>query len=306
MTTGAEGGRIRCASLRQGRFRPVMVLRGQRANALYDDSAIPDRIFFTFAVSWLRGSHESSRHRLFPPDRPCRGQTGKSRAEKCPEIPFAGVRRCPERFAPCAHASTASPTRPSRAASAFLRGLTSGLAAFPPGIPSLLQSGRQVRGDEDPVQARNLRSLFGVGKAPSGGCASGPGGAGPRGLRRCGPGASMPPCSAGRCSRAGRCSAGVSRSRWTGPGTVPRTGPSAGAARARTRRDGSRTSCRQAPGAATVRPGHAEAFPPAPEPINDTHLAPGRVPCESPGHADWHASGLGGDGGMVRHGLQGR
>ncbi len=94
-------------------------------------------------------------------------------------------------------------------------------------------------------------------------------GAGPRGLRRCGPGASTPPCSAGRCWKAGRCSAGISRSRRTGPAAVPRTRPSAGAARARTRRDGSRTSCRQAPGAATVRPDHAGAFPPAPEPVRN-------------------------------------
>ncbi len=50
--------------------------------------------FFLFVVSWLRGSHEFSCHRPFPPNRLCRGQTGKGRAEKCPEIPFAGIRRC--------------------------------------------------------------------------------------------------------------------------------------------------------------------------------------------------------------------
>lgn len=43
----------------------------------------------------------------------------------------------------------------------------SGLAVFSLKIPSLLQFDRQVRGGEDPIQARNLRSLFGMGKAPS-------------------------------------------------------------------------------------------------------------------------------------------
>ena len=45
--------------------------------------------------------------------------------------------------------------------------LMSGLAVFSLKTPSLLQFDMQVRGGEDPVQARNLRSLFGVGKAPS-------------------------------------------------------------------------------------------------------------------------------------------
>ena len=64
--------------------------------------------------------------------------------------------------------------------------LMSGLAVFSLKIPSLLQFDTQVRGGGDPVQARNLRSLFGVERPPSdtwmrerldeGG---------PRGLRQC-------------------------------------------------------------------------------------------------------------------------
>ena len=45
--------------------------------------------------------------------------------------------------------------------------LMSGLAVFSLKMLSLLQFDTQVRGGEDPVQARNLRTLFGVGKPPS-------------------------------------------------------------------------------------------------------------------------------------------
>ncbi len=41
-------------------------------------------------------------------------------------------------------------------------------------------------------------------------------------------------------------------------------------------------------------------------PINDTHLAPGCVPCATGGHADWDAADLIGDGGLVRAGLRGQ
>ncbi len=226
--------------------------------------------FLSFVVIWLRGSHEFSCHRLSPPNRPCRGQTGKGRAADVRRFlsqasvdaraVLRAVRACFDRIpGPTGTRDFSLPV-----------GLTSGLAVFSPGIPSLLQSGRQVRGGEDPVRARNLRALFGVGKAPSDTrMRERLDEAGPRGLRRCGPGASTPPCSAGRCWRAGRRSAGVSRSRRTGPAAAPRTRPSAGAARVRTRRDGSRTSCHQALGAATVRPDHAGAFPPAPEPVRN-------------------------------------
>ena len=43
----------------------------------------------------------------------------------------------------------------------------SGLAVFSLKMPSLLQFDRQTRSGEDPVQARNLRSLFGVETPPS-------------------------------------------------------------------------------------------------------------------------------------------
>ncbi len=45
--------------------------------------------------------------------------------------------------------------------------LMSGLAVFSFKMPSLLQFDTRVRGGEDPVQARNLRTLFGVARAPS-------------------------------------------------------------------------------------------------------------------------------------------
>ena len=45
--------------------------------------------------------------------------------------------------------------------------LTSALAVFSSRTPSLLQFDRQVRGGGDPVMARNLRPLFGVGRVPT-------------------------------------------------------------------------------------------------------------------------------------------
>lgn len=45
--------------------------------------------------------------------------------------------------------------------------LMSGLAVFSLKMPSLLQFDRQMRDGADPIQARNLRSLFGVRKPPS-------------------------------------------------------------------------------------------------------------------------------------------
>ncbi len=120
------------------------------------------RDFLSFIVSRLRGSRESSCRRPFPPDRPCRGQAGAG--QQMSGNPF---RRHPPMpgpcFARCVRASAASPTRSTRAASASPGGLMPGPAAFPPGIPSLLRSGRQVRGGEDPVRARNLRTPFGPG-----------------------------------------------------------------------------------------------------------------------------------------------
>ena len=45
--------------------------------------------------------------------------------------------------------------------------LMSGLAIFSLKFPSLLQFDQKMRGYEDPVQADNLRTLFGVSKVPS-------------------------------------------------------------------------------------------------------------------------------------------
>ena len=45
--------------------------------------------------------------------------------------------------------------------------LMSGLAVFSLKFPSLLQFDLKMRGGEDPVQAHNLRTLFGVSKVPS-------------------------------------------------------------------------------------------------------------------------------------------
>ncbi len=56
---------------------------------------------------------------LFTPDRPFRCRTGKSRAGKCPGIPCESICRCPACCGRSAHASTASPTRSARVASAF-------------------------------------------------------------------------------------------------------------------------------------------------------------------------------------------
>ena len=45
--------------------------------------------------------------------------------------------------------------------------------------------------------------------------------------------------------------------------------------------------------------------PPQPD-LSITHTCPDPIPCELCGHADWHASDLGGGSGVVRPGLQGR
>ncbi len=67
--------------------------------------------------------------------------------------------------------------------------LMSGPAAFSLKFPSLLQFDRQARSGADPVRARNLRTLFGAGKAPSDTrMRARLDEAVPHGLRRCGPG----------------------------------------------------------------------------------------------------------------------
>ena len=49
-------------------------------------------------------------------------------------------------------------------------GLMPGLVAFSLGMPSLLLFDKQTRRGGDPVQARTLRSLFGVETPPSDSC----------------------------------------------------------------------------------------------------------------------------------------
>ncbi len=147
--------------------------------------------------------------------------------------------------------------------------LMSGLAVFPSRIPSPRQSGTRVRGGEDPVRARNLRSLFGVERAPSDTrMRERLDGAGPRGQRR--------------CFRS--IHAALQRGRvpgdWTVPGghlPVPVDGTghhsshrvSCRRCRGRNHRDGPGTYRHQAPGAAVVHPDHAEVFPLAPEPVRN-------------------------------------
>ncbi len=225
--------------------------------------------FLSFIVSRLHGRHEFSCHRPFPPNRPCRGQTGKGRA--------ADVRR----FLSQASVDARAVLRAVRACFdripdpidtrdfSLADCLMSGLAVFSPRIPSLLQSGRQVRGGEDPVRARNLRALFGPG--------SGRPRADARAARRGRP-PRPPPLRSGGVHAAlqrgkaleGRTASG-GRLPVPADGTGRRSSRKAGCRR-RSRQDppdGSRTSCRQALGAATVRPDHAEAFPLAPEPVRN-------------------------------------
>ncbi len=97
-----------------------------------------------------------------------------------------------------------------------------GPAVFPCRTPSLPRSGRQVRGGGDPVMARNLRPLSGVGRAPSDTwMRQRLDGAGPRDLRR---------RLAERFWRGGRCPAAIRWSPSTAPGTIPPAVPAASAA----------------------------------------------------------------------------
>ncbi len=157
--------------------------------------------------------------------------------------------------------------------------LMSGLAVFPFKIPSLLQFDTQVRQGGDPVTARNLRTLFGVARAPSDTwMRERPGGVDPRDLRRC----------------FRRIHAALQRGRvledWTVLGghlliSVDGTGyhsshsVSCGNRCVKNHRDGSRTYYHQALGAAVVHPDHAEVLPLAPEPIRREDGA-GRNDCE--------------------------
>lgn len=147
--------------------------------------------------------------------------------------------------------------------------LMSGLAVFSLKIPSLLQFDTQVRGGEDPVKARNLRSLFGVEKVPSDTrMRERLDEVDPRGLRRCFK-------SIHAALQRGKVLEG-----WTVFGghlliSVDGTGHhsshkvSCKRCCVKNHRDGSKTYYHQALGAAIVHPDHAEVFPLAPEPIRN-------------------------------------
>jgi len=145
--------------------------------------------------------------------------------------------------------------------------LMSGFAVFSLKMGSLLQFDTQVRGGEDPVQARNLRALFGVERPPSDTwMRERLDEVDPRDLRRCFTGVH----------------AALQRGKvledWTVLGghlliSVDGTGHhSSHKIKCRhccvkNHRDGSKTYYHQVLGAAIVHPDHAEAFPLAPEPI---------------------------------------
>ncbi len=108
--------------------------------------------------------------------------------------------------------------------------LMSGPAVFPSRMPSLPQSGRQVRGGGDPVMARNLRPLSGVGRAPSDTwMRQRLEEVDPRDLRRrlTGIHAAL---RRGKAPGGGPCSAGIRWSPSTAPATIPPTKSAAAAA----------------------------------------------------------------------------
>ncbi len=101
--------------------------------------------------------------------------------------------------------------------------LMSGLAVFSSRMPSLLQFDRQVRGGGDPVMARNLRPLFGVGRAPSDSwMRQRLEEVDPRDLRRRFTGIHAA-LRRGKVPGGGRCSTGIRWSPSTAPGTIPPT-----------------------------------------------------------------------------------
>ncbi len=145
--------------------------------------------------------------------------------------------------------------------------LMSGLAVFSLKMGSPLQFDTQVRGGKDPVQARNLRSLCGVKRAPSD----------TRMRERLD---EVDPRDLRRCFK--QVHAALQRGKvfegWTVfdghlPISVDGTGchsfhkVSCRNFCVKNHRDRSKTHCHQVLGAAIVRPDHAETFPLAPEPI---------------------------------------
>ena len=145
--------------------------------------------------------------------------------------------------------------------------LMSGLAVFSFKMPSLLQFDTRVRGGEDPVQARNLRTLFGVVRAPSDTwMRERLDEVDPRDLRRC----------------FTRIHSALQRGKvledWSvldghllisvdGTGHHSSHKVSCKNCCVKNHRDGSKTYYHQALGAAVVHPDHAEVLPLAPEPI---------------------------------------
>ena len=141
------------------------------------------------------------------------------------------------------------------------------LAVFSLKMPSLLQFDKRVRLGEDPVKARNLRSPFGVEKAPS-----------DTWVRKRLDG--VDPCGLRRCSK--KVHAALQRGKvfedWTAlgghllislNGTGHHSPHSVSCSRCcvKNHRDGSKTYYHQILGAAIVHPDLKEVFPLAPEPI---------------------------------------
>ena len=145
--------------------------------------------------------------------------------------------------------------------------LMSGPAVFSFRMPSLPRSGRQVRGGGDPVMARNLRPLSGVGRAPSDTwMRQRLDGAGPRDLRRrlTGIHAAL---QRGKVLEGWTVSGGHPLVSVDGTGYHSSHSVSCRSRCGREHRDGTGTYHHQALGAAVVHPDIGEVPPLAPEPI---------------------------------------
>ncbi len=134
-------------------------------------------------------------------------------------------------------------------------------------MPSLLQSGRQVRGGGDPVMARNLRSLFGVGRAPSDTwMRQRLEEVDPRALRRCFRGIHAA-LQRGKVLEGWTLFGGHPLISVDGTGHHSSHKVSCRSCCVKEHRDGTRTYHHQALGAAIVHPDIGEVLPLAPEPI---------------------------------------
>ncbi len=145
--------------------------------------------------------------------------------------------------------------------------LMSGLAVFSLKIPSLPQSGTQVRGGGDPVQARNLRSPFGVARAPSDTwMRERLDGVDPRGLRRCFTGIHAA-LQRGKVLEGWTVFGGHLLISVDGTGYHSSHSVSCRNRCGRNHRNGTKTHYHQALGASVVHPDIGEVLPLAPEPI---------------------------------------